>query len=108
MNISIELEKAKNFLSCSTCNKYTLTANVDGVIFKQAYYGYPKRMALSEFKKYVKTQKRDISRQDVLNVASSINKTLTDSQIDLILQEYNPTNGDLWLEEVENIIYQIQ
>ena len=36
------------------CNKYTLTTEVDGAVYSRAYYGYPKRLAISEFKKYVK------------------------------------------------------
>jgi len=61
MNISIEKEKAKNFLSCTICTKYTLTTSVDGIVFSQAYYGYPKRMALSAFKKYVKDEIKRLS-----------------------------------------------
>jgi DNA primase catalytic subunit len=56
MDLLIEKERAKNFLSCEMCNKYTITTTFNGVVYSQAYYGYPKRMAISEFKKYVKNE----------------------------------------------------
>jgi hypothetical protein len=56
MKILIEKEREKNFLSCTMCNKYTLTTEIDGVSYSQAYYGYPKRLAISSFKKYVKSE----------------------------------------------------
>ena len=43
------------------CNKYTITTTLNGVVYSQAYYGYPKRMAISEFKKYVKNEIKDIA-----------------------------------------------
>lgn len=61
MELTIEKERAKNFLSCEVCNKYTITTTVNGIVYSQAYYGYPKRMAISEFKKYVKNEVKSIA-----------------------------------------------
>ena len=41
------------------CNKYTITATIDGVVYSQSYYGYPKRMAISAFKKYLKNETKE-------------------------------------------------
>jgi deoxycytidylate deaminase len=59
MELVIKKERAKNFLSCEMCNKYTITATIDGVVYSQSYYGYPKRMAISAFKKYVKNETKE-------------------------------------------------
>lgn len=56
MKISIQVEKAKHPLTCRLCNVYTLTANVNNSEVSYSYYGYPKRKALSEFNKLIKSK----------------------------------------------------
>jgi hypothetical protein len=63
MVIEFTKEKAKNWLSCELCTKYTLTTEVDGKKICQAYYGYPKRRAISEFKKHVKIKTKEFNHQ---------------------------------------------
>lgn len=60
MDITIVKERAKNFLSCEMCTKYTLSADMNGIVYTQAYYGYPKRLAISKFKQYVKLAFRQL------------------------------------------------
>ena len=53
--------------------------------------------------------KKQISVQDVINVAHDLGMTLDAHQVNYVLQHYDESNTtDLWSEIVENLLYEYE
>ena len=53
--------------------------------------------------------KKEISAQDVINVANDLGMKLDTNQVSYVLQHYDESNTtDLWFEIIENLLYQYE
>jgi hypothetical protein len=53
--------------------------------------------------------KKQITAQDVINVANNLGMTLDANQLNFVLQHYDESNTtDLWSEIIENLLYEYE